>query len=185
MARITSAKRMSDEAEKRKHRGIPKTSVPSCCSVRGRAIRNNAIRVQCVFKYAGDLRKQRAEHNCTGDAPALDSGACARSSARYADCCDACTRGAGASIAETSRRFQALDLDVFRAYAMRNGYTLHCLLKTPQNYGISAAPSELYRWPGLSDTDRAEAAAAYETFRSVLASINRDQLSEKNSLLTM
>ena len=84
--------------------------------------------------------------------------------------------------AETSRRFQALDLDVFRAYAMRNGYTLHCLLKTPQNYGISAAPSELYRWPGLSDTDRAEAAAAYETFRSVLASINRDQLSETEQL---
>ena len=84
--------------------------------------------------------------------------------------------------AETSRRFQALDLDVFRAYAMGNGYTLHCLLKTPQNYGISAAPSELYRWPGLSDTDRAEAAAAYETFRSVLASINRDQLSETEQL---
>lgn len=98
MARITSAKRMSDEAEKREHRGMPKTSVSSCCSVRGRAIRNNAIRVQCVFKYAGDLRKQRAEHNCTGDAPALDSGARARSSARYADCCDACARGAGASI---------------------------------------------------------------------------------------
>ena len=68
--------------------------------------------------------------------------------------------------AETSRRFQALDLDVFRAYAMRNGYTLHCLLKTPQNYGISAAPSELYRWPGLSDTDRAEVAAAYGALRS-------------------